>query len=83
VTNRPHPEMGYRSCLGLLSLSRKYGKERLEAACQRALLIGAPTQRSVRTILQTGSDKQPLPRSGAIEWQSPPHENVRRPKYYH
>ena len=37
LTNRPHPEMGYRACLGLLSLARKYGKPRLEAACQRAL----------------------------------------------
>ncbi len=54
LTNRRHPEIGYRACLGLLSLSRNYGKERLEAACQRALVIGAPTQRSVRTILQTG-----------------------------
>ncbi|WGS43913.1 IS21 family transposase [Burkholderia sp. JSH-S8] len=83
LTNRPHPEMGYRACLGLLSLSRKYGKERLEAACQRALVIGSLTQRSVRTILQTGSDKQPLPQSRANEWQSPLHENVRGPEYYH
>ena len=38
LTNKPHPEMGYRSCLGLLSLARKYGNDRLEAACRRAVV---------------------------------------------
>lgn len=53
LTNKPHPEMGYRACLGLglLSLARKYGKHRLEAACQRALQIGSPTRRSVLSVL--------------------------------
>uniref|UniRef100_UPI003BEF16F2 IS21 family transposase n=1 Tax=Burkholderia arboris TaxID=488730 RepID=UPI003BEF16F2 len=83
LTSRPHPEMGYRACLGLLSLSRKYGKERLEAACQRALVIGAPTQKSVRNILQSGSDRQPLTQRRTTESQSPLHENVRGPEYYH
>jgi hypothetical protein len=35
-----HPEHGYRACLGLLSLSRRYGRERLEAACALALELG-------------------------------------------
>ncbi|MBO0800280.1 MAG: IS21 family transposase, partial [Blastocatellia bacterium] len=42
----PHPEMGYRSCLGLLSLEKSYGKERLEAACERAIALGSPTRSS-------------------------------------
>ncbi len=68
LTNRPHPEMGYRACLGLLSLSRKYGKERLEAACQRALVIGSPTRRSVLSILESGLDRQP---TAGFEWIIP------------
>jgi transposase len=83
LTNRPHPEMGYRACLGLLKLARKYGKERLEAACVRAVAIGAPTRRSVISILESGLDRQaPLPPS-LTEWLSPDHENVRGPDYYH
>jgi transposase len=83
LTNRPHPEMGYRACLGLLKLARKYGKERLEAACLRAVAIGAPTRRSVISILESGLDRQsPLPQS-LPEWLSPDHENVRGPDYYH
>ncbi|HDR9504586.1 IS21 family transposase [Burkholderia pyrrocinia] len=83
LTNRPHPEMGYRACLGLLSLSRKYGKERLEAACQRALVIGSPTRRSVLSILESGLDRQPMLPIPLTEWHSPDHENVRGPDYYH
>ncbi|VVD88949.1 integrase [Pandoraea cepalis] len=83
LTNRPHPEMGYRTCLGLLSLARKYGKERLEAACQRALVIGSPTRQSVLSILTSGADRQPVPSIRIAEWHSPEHENVRGPDYYH
>ena len=57
LTNRPHPEMGCRARLGLLGLARKYGKERLEVACQRALVIGSPTRRSVLSILKKRRDK--------------------------
>lgn len=83
LTNKPHPEMGYRACLGLLSLARKYGKHRLEAACQRALKIGSPTRRSVLSILEAGLDLQPSLPTTPAEWRSPEHENVRGPDYYH
>jgi transposase len=43
----PHPEQGYRSCMGLIGLSRRYGKERLEAAAQRAIRLHAHSYRSV------------------------------------
>src|SRR5437899_261236 len=36
LADRPHPEQGYRSCLGILRLAKRYGLERLEAACTRA-----------------------------------------------
>ena len=48
---RPHPELGFRSCLGVLRLEGTYGAERLEAACARALSAGACSYRSVRSIL--------------------------------
>jgi transposase len=41
LVERPHPEQGYRSCLGILRLSKRYGQERLEAACARAMAAGA------------------------------------------
>ena len=83
LTNRPHPEMGYRSCLGLLSLARHYGHPRLEAACTRALAIGSRTRKSVLSILQGGLDQQPLPTVVAqTDWVSPDHDNLRGPAYY-
>jgi len=83
LENRPHPEHGYRSCLGLLSLTRKFGKERLEAACQRAMHLNAPNYRSVQSILQTGRDRLPLPIQQKELFALPSHENIRGPHYYH
>ena len=83
LTNRPHPEMGYRACLGLLALAKQYGNDRLEAACTRALLIGAPSRRSVASILKAGLDQQPLPGTKQLELTLPDHANVRGPDYYH
>ena len=82
LEHRPHPEQGYRACLGLLALVRRYTAERLEAACTRAMAIRAPTLRSVTSILKCGLDRQPSlfppTSSPTIE-----HENVRGPDYYH
>jgi transposase len=82
LTHRPHPEMGYRACLGLLALARQYGQARLEAACTRALSIGSPSRRSVLSILKAGLDRQATP---AVEPEPslPAHSNVRGPDYYH
>jgi len=83
LTDRPHPEMGYRSCLGLLSLARHYGHARLEAACARAIAIGSRTRKSVLSILQGGLDSQPLPTPPTqTDWISPDHDNLRGPSYY-
>ena len=56
---RHHPEQGYRSCLGILRLEKTYGQDRLEAACQRALLLGTLRYKSIESILKHGLDKQP------------------------
>jgi transposase len=80
----PHPELGYRACLGFLSLARKYDAIRLEAACHRAIKIGSLTRKSVNSILQAGLD----------QWKEDPkpdhdhplmsiHTNIRGATYYH
>ena len=58
----PHPEQGFRSCLGIIRLGEKYGTDRLEAACSRALAVRSYSYRSVESILRDGLDKKPLPR---------------------
>ena len=84
LEERRHPEQGYRSCLGLLRLGKRYGDERLEAACARCLALSARSYRHVDSVLKAGLDKQPLPE--ALSETAPPlptHDNVRGPAYYH
>ncbi len=81
LADRPHPEQGYRSCLGLLRLGRRYGEERLEAACVRALAVGARSYRHVDSILKHGLDRAPGPAVPASP-PGPVHEHVRGRDYY-
>jgi transposase len=81
LKSRPHPEQGYRSCLGLFRLEKRYGKERLEAACTRALCVGAISFRHVDSILKHGLDRLPLPKDEPIA-KPLVHENLRGPRYY-
>jgi transposase len=81
LASRPHPQQGFRSCLGIMRLTKPYGPERLEAACARALAIGAFNFRSVKAILQTGLDRRPLPTTTA-KTPAIQHENIRGPHYY-
>jgi len=83
LQTKPHPEQGYRACLGMLALARKYGRERLEAACARALSIGAKNRRSVASILAAGLDRQPVQVGLDLDSPLPAHPNVRGPRYYH
>lgn len=78
---RPHPEQGYRSCLGILRLSKAYGNERVEAACERAMTAGARSYRHVESILKHGLDR--LAPSEAESVRRPAHENIRGRGYYH
>ena len=81
LASRPHPEQGYRSCLGLLRLSKAYGTERVEAACERAMAVGARSYRHVESILKHGLDR--LAPSDAESTKAPAHENIRGRDYYH
>jgi len=78
---RRHPEQGFRSCLGIVRLGDRYGVERLEAACERALAVRAHSYRSVESILRTGLDRQALPAEVPAR-AHPDHDNVRGPDYY-
>ena len=78
---RPHPEQGFRSCLGIIRLGERYGPERLEAACARALAARAHSYRSVESILRDGLDRQALPAPTA-QLAHPLHDNLRGPRYY-
>jgi transposase len=81
LESKPHPEQGYRSCLGLMRLGKQYSDERLEAACFRALRSGATTYRSVQSILKNGLDRVPLEDQAQLELPAA-HENVRGADYY-
>ena len=81
LASRPHPEQGFRSCLGILRLGRRYGQERLEAACARALAIESASYRSVDSILRHGLGRTPLPETARTR-PSREHPNVRGPSYY-
>jgi transposase len=85
LENRPHPEQGYRACLGLLNLAKTYGEERLEAACRRALTIGSPTRKRILAILEAKLDQHPdlfpAPNTAAPT-ASRSHSNVRGADYF-
>ena len=81
LESRRHPEQGYRSCLGLLRLGKRYSAERLEAACARALRAGARSYRSVENILKHGLDRAAVP-ADAASLPLPLHENVRGADFY-
>jgi transposase len=79
--DRPHPEQGFRSCLGILRLGKRYGESRLEAACNRALRVRARSYRHVESILKNGLDRVAAP--DAAPALTLAHENVRGRDYYH
>ena len=80
LETRKHPEHGYRACLGLLALAKRFGKPRLEAACVVALDLGTTNSTHVRDILINGRDQ--VPPSTTSQWTSPAHAHVRGPSYY-
>jgi transposase len=82
LADRPHPEQGYRSCLGILRLARRYGEMRLEAASARALAAGARSYRHVDSILKNGLDRLPLPLPLPTPRFLSEHENLRGREYY-
>jgi hypothetical protein len=86
LENRPHPEQGYRACLGLLNLAKTFGEERLEAACRRALSSGGePSRKRIKAILDANLDQHPDLFAAAdtpAPTSSRSHENVRGAQYF-
>lgn len=80
MNRREHPEQAYRSCLGILRLGTKYGEDRLEAACSRAVSWGAFSYKSVKSILEKELDK--LKPEEKVPFRLPEHENIRGASYY-
>lgn len=79
LRSRPHPEQGFRSCIGILGLRGRYGAERVDAACAKALALGTRSYASVAAILKNGRQDRPAP----ADQSSLLHENIRGPGYYH
>src|SRR6266851_5498916 len=82
MRTKPHPEQGFRSCLGILRMEKTYGARRIEAACSRGISIGSASYRSIASILKTGLDKAFLPDT-TPDADPIQHGNIRGRGYYH
>jgi len=81
MRERKHPEQGYRTCLGVIRLADKFGRDRLDAACRRALEINARSYSSLQSILKNGLESKP--RTRATEEPAITHPNIRGADYFH
>lgn len=81
IADRPHPEQGFRTCLGILALTKSYGNTRVDAACQRGILIKARSVASIRSILKNGLDRAFLDETP--DHQPLRHGNIRGQGYFH
>jgi hypothetical protein len=79
LNNNQHPEQNYKSCIGVLSLEKKYGKERLNNACKRGLYYSNYSYRVIRNILEKGFDKL---QQQSVQQKLPLHQNIRGKDYY-
>ena len=82
LARREHPEQAFKSCMGVMSLGKRYGVERLEAACGRAVIIGGASYRSIKSILDSKLDTVALPAPGEAIRQIPNHSNIRGAAYF-
>jgi len=82
MSKRRHSQQGFRACMGLMSMGKKYGNDRLEAACRRAIITNCVSYKSIQSILKTGLDQQALPEM-QIPQHMPAHDNIRGPGYFH
>ena len=82
LNSKTHPQQSYRACFGLLSLSKKYSKKRLNAACQRGIDTGAYRLQSIKAILTNGSDQQALASESSDPLLNIEHDNLCGRSYY-
>jgi len=81
LTSKPHPEMGFRSCLGILRLAKQYSTERVEAAAARALLLNACSYQSLKSMLERGLDRLPV-EPAPLSRPAVEHDNLRGADYF-
>jgi transposase len=89
LRDKSHPEQGYRACLGVIRLEKKYGKERLSQACAKALELRSPAYATLKSMLERGQESVPLPNRPKprdplpeqLSWLASQH--VRGKDYYH
>ena len=82
LRSRPHPEQGFRSCIRILGLRKRYAVERLDAACGKALVLGTRSYSSVAAILKNKQESKTA-HQGKTDQPSLLHDNIRGPGYYH
>jgi transposase len=82
IATKEHPQIAFRACLGILRLGKSYGETRLEAACERALKIGAYSYKNVASILKNKLEHVPVSRSMMLTATKEPHENIRGGDYF-
>jgi len=81
LESRRHPEQGFRSCLGIIRLGKRYAPERVEAACGRALHLKAYSYKSVASILEANLDQEELPQA-SCPTEPILHDNIRGREYF-
>ncbi len=82
LRRRRHPEQGYRACLGIFRLGKRYGAERLEAAAARAERLRSYSYTTIKNILSSGADRLPLEEDSSSPDPTPHHANIRGAAYY-
>ena len=82
LASKPHPEQGFRSCLGLIRLAGDYGHARMEAACQRALALDICSYRRIKSMLKTKRESCPLPDTSACKPRPNKASYIRGANYY-
>jgi transposase len=82
LKSRPHPEQGYRACLGLMRLGKRYGADRLERACERAEYLRSFSYTTVKNILVSAQDRVALEKDVPAKPATHTHDNIRGGTYY-
>jgi len=82
IATKEHPQIAFRACLGILRLGKSYSEASLEAACERALKIGAYSYKNVASILKNKLEHVPVSSSMMLTATKEPHENIRGGDYF-
>lgn len=78
-----YPETAYKRAMGIIQLSKSYGRERLDAACNRAVYAKAVSFNRIKNILENNLDRvAPEEPPGTKKSHIPIHENIRGASNY-